>query len=88
MILLRHHSVTPRVPASREFYNRRTMNFLAHLYLAGDRDAHRLGGLMGDFVKGPLPGTLPEDLAFGVLLHAQWGAAATGCGVPAPSRLA
>ena len=45
------------------------MNFLAHLYLAGDRDAHRLGGLMGDFVKGPLPGALPEDLAFGVLLH-------------------
>jgi len=45
------------------------VNFLAHLYLAGESDHHRLGGLMGDFVKGPLPGTLPADLAEGVLLH-------------------
>ncbi len=45
------------------------MNFLAHLYLAGSVDANRLGGLMGDFVKGPLPGALSADLAFGVMLH-------------------
>jgi len=45
------------------------MNFLAHLYLAGDSEPHRLGGLMGDFVKGPLPGALPADLAAGVMLH-------------------
>jgi acyl carrier protein phosphodiesterase len=69
MILLRHHSVTLLEPAGTGFYNGRTMNFLAHLYLAGDQDAHRLGGLMGDFVKGPLPGSLPDDLAFGVFLH-------------------
>ena len=45
------------------------MNFLAHAYLAGDAAADRVGGLMGDFVKGPLPGQLPDDLAAGVELH-------------------
>lgn len=45
------------------------MNFLAHAYLAGDDEAHRLGGLMGDFIKGPLPGGLRPDLAAGVALH-------------------
>lgn len=45
------------------------LNFLAHLYLAGDAEGDRLGGLMGDFVKGPLPGDLPADLARGVLIH-------------------
>lgn len=45
------------------------MNYLAHAYLAGDADSDRLGGLMGDFVKGPLPCGLPSDLAAGVALH-------------------
>lgn len=45
------------------------MNFLAHLLLAGDAEADRLGAVMGDFVKGPLPGSLPPDLAEGVALH-------------------
>lgn len=45
------------------------MNYLAHAYLAGDADSDRLGGLLGDFVKGPLPGGLPADLAAGVALH-------------------
>ncbi|WP_255987499.1 acyl carrier protein phosphodiesterase [Chitinolyticbacter albus] len=45
------------------------MNYLAHLYLAGDEAADRVGGLMGDFVRGPLPGALPPDLAAGVALH-------------------
>ena len=39
------------------------MNFLAHAVLAGDRDADRIGGLIGDFVKGPLPAGLPPALA-------------------------
>jgi len=47
------------------------MNFLAHAYLAGDVDADRLGGLIGDFVKGPLPAGLPADVAAGVRLHRQ-----------------
>ena len=45
------------------------MNFLAHAWLAGDRPARRVGGLAGDFVKGPLPAGLPADLAAGVALH-------------------
>ncbi|WP_374509844.1 ACP phosphodiesterase [Niveibacterium sp.] len=45
------------------------MNYLAHAWLAGDSVADRIGGLAGDFVKGPLPGALPPDLAAGVALH-------------------
>lgn len=45
------------------------MNFLAHALLAGDHEADRIGGLIGDFIKGPLPGALPDDLAAGVALH-------------------
>ena len=45
------------------------MNFLAHALLSGDEDADRIGGLMGDFIKGPLPAGLPPELAFGVALH-------------------
>ncbi len=45
------------------------MNFLAHALLAGPRDADRLGGLIGDFVKGPLPAGLPQPVAAGVRLH-------------------
>lgn len=45
------------------------MNFLAHAVLAGDAEADRVGGLMGDFVKGPLPAGLPPALASGVALH-------------------
>ena len=45
------------------------MNFLAHALLAGASEPDRIGGLMGDFIKGPLPCGLPPDLASGVALH-------------------
>ena len=45
------------------------INFLAHALLAGREDADRVGGLLGDFVKGHLPAGLPPDLAAGVALH-------------------
>jgi acyl carrier protein phosphodiesterase len=45
------------------------MNFLAHAYLAGPDPALRLGGMLGDFVKGPLPAGLPPAVATGVRLH-------------------
>ena len=45
------------------------MTFLAHALLSGDAEADRVGGLMGDFIKGPLPAGLPPDLACGVALH-------------------
>lgn len=47
------------------------MNYLAHLLLAGEASADQVGGLLGDFVKGPLPCGLPRDLAAGVALHRQ-----------------
>jgi len=45
------------------------MNFLAHALLAGEDPALIVGGVAGDWVKGPLPGALPADLARGVALH-------------------
>lgn len=45
------------------------MNFLAHALLAGDVPALIVGGVVGDWIKGPLPGVLPGDLAKGVALH-------------------
>ncbi|MBU1237785.1 MAG: DUF479 domain-containing protein [Gammaproteobacteria bacterium] len=49
------------------------MNFLAHAFLAGDDPALIVGGVIGDWIKGPLSGpqcgALPADLARGVALH-------------------
>ena len=45
------------------------MNYLVHLYLAGEDAELQLGGLMGDFVKGPIPAGYPEKLAMGLHLH-------------------
>ena len=45
------------------------MNFLAHALFAGNADADRIGGVLGDFVKGYLPAGLLPDLASGVALH-------------------
>lgn len=45
------------------------MNFLAHALLAGDHSALVVGGVVGDWIKGPLPGPLPDDLSRGVTLH-------------------
>jgi acyl carrier protein phosphodiesterase len=45
------------------------MNFLAHAFLAGDNPELVVGGVIGDWIKGPLPGALADDLARGVALH-------------------
>jgi len=45
------------------------MNFLAHAVLAGHEPALIVGGVVGDWIKGPLPAGLPPDLARGVALH-------------------
>ena len=45
------------------------MNYLAHALLAGEDPALRVGGVIGDWIKGSLPGVLPEDIAKGVALH-------------------
>lgn len=46
------------------------MNFLAHLVLAGDDEALRLGAMLGDFVRGSAaPAAFGTDVCRGILLH-------------------
>jgi len=46
------------------------MNYLAHLYLAGDDDALRLGAMFGDFIRGQAGlQRFPEDIREGIRLH-------------------
>ena len=45
------------------------MNYLAHLDLGGQRPAQLLGSLYGDFVKGPVAGRFPDELAQAIQLH-------------------
>lgn len=46
------------------------MNFLAHLVLAGDDEALRLGAMLGDFVRGRKAlANYPSELARGIMLH-------------------
>ena len=45
------------------------MNFLAHCLLAGPGQGWIAGGVLGDFVKGRVPETLPGELRSGIRLH-------------------
>ena len=45
------------------------MNFLAHCVLAHPGDGFLAGGILGDFVKGNIPQSLPVELRAGVRLH-------------------
>lgn len=45
------------------------MNYLAHFHLAQRRDAWIVGGLLGEYVKGPLRGEWPAGWEQGMLLH-------------------
>lgn len=48
------------------------MNFLAHLLLADDSDASRIGNLLGDFTRGPideLAKIYPPEIVRGILMH-------------------
>ena len=45
------------------------MNYLAHILLSGDNLDAQVGGLLGDFVKGPLRGQYPETVEAGIALH-------------------
>ena len=45
------------------------MNFLAHCTLAQPGAGYMAGGVLGDFVKGSIPGSLPPDLRAGIRLH-------------------
>ena len=46
------------------------MNYLAHLYLSDGSTEALVGGLLGDFVKGPLtPGRYPPQMLAAIRLH-------------------
>lgn len=45
------------------------MNYLAHILLSGDNLDRQVGGLLGDFVKGPLQGQYPAVVEEGIALH-------------------
>ncbi|WP_250624555.1 ACP phosphodiesterase [Pinirhizobacter soli] len=45
------------------------MNILAHAFLGGADDDLRLGGMMGDFVRGAPDPSLPEGVRRGIVLH-------------------
>ena len=46
------------------------MNYLAHIALAGDNPQHQVGGLLGDFVRGPLGrGQFPAAVEVGIQAH-------------------
>jgi acyl carrier protein phosphodiesterase len=45
------------------------VNHLAHFHLAGECEHLVVGALLGDYVKGPLTGALPQALERGVRLH-------------------
>lgn len=45
------------------------MNYLAHLYLAGESDQAIIGAMLGDFVKVDDHRNYPPDIAAGILLH-------------------
>lgn len=45
------------------------MNHLAHALLAGDDAALRLGGMLGDFVRGAPEADWPAGVAAGIRLH-------------------
>ncbi len=45
------------------------MNYLAHLLLSSHTPETLIGGLLGDFVKGPLTNRYNQDISHGILLH-------------------
>jgi len=45
------------------------LNYLAHIYLSGPNPEVQVGGLLGDFVKGPLVGRFPTAIEHGIHLH-------------------
>jgi acyl carrier protein phosphodiesterase len=45
------------------------VNYLAHIYLSGNCPETMVGGLLGDFVKGPLRGERPAAVEAGISLH-------------------
>jgi acyl carrier protein phosphodiesterase len=47
------------------------VNYLVHLYLAGDDPGLQIGSIMGDFVKGPIPAHYSAQIRSGLRHHRQ-----------------
>ena len=45
------------------------MNFLAHIYLSGNNDFQKIGGLMADGIRGKEYENFPKDIQRGIILH-------------------
>lgn len=45
------------------------MNYLAHMYLAGDSEESVVGNMLGDFVKGRIGSEFPPGIAEGIRTH-------------------
>ncbi|HML95990.1 MAG TPA: ACP phosphodiesterase [Thermodesulfobacteriota bacterium] len=45
------------------------MNYLAHMYLAGDSEESLVGNMLGDFVKGRIGDEFPPGVAEGIRTH-------------------
>src|SRR6266852_3492368 len=45
------------------------MNYLAHLFLAGDSPESLIGNLAGDFVKGPIRDQFTPGIREGIMQH-------------------
>ncbi len=45
------------------------MNYLAHMYLAGDSEESIVGNMLGDFVKGRIGDEFPPGVAEGIRTH-------------------
>lgn len=45
------------------------MNYLAHIALSGANPQHQVGGLLGDFYRGPTKGQFPAAIEIGIIAH-------------------
>jgi acyl carrier protein phosphodiesterase len=54
------------------------MNYLVHLYLAGDDPEALVGNIMGDFVKGRIDGDCPPGIRRGIEMHRRTDSFAAG----------
>ncbi len=45
------------------------MNYLAHAYLSFGQDEVLVGNFIGDFVKGKMMSTFPQEVQNGIRLH-------------------
>ena len=58
-----------KFPCNCRFVEDSTLNYLAHLFLAGNEPFDVVGNLMGDFVRGPVDERFDDRFHHGIRLH-------------------